>query len=102
MTQADWGKGKIDSYVVLDANLIWTPNKHLELMLAGQNLLSSSQLQYRSEYSDPGHGDRTWGVWQTDLEVLARVFWQTGKREGEETACAAMETGRGPSWDNSV
>nr|WP_321466197.1 hypothetical protein [uncultured Desulfobulbus sp.] len=67
MTQADWGKGKIDSYVVLDANLIWTPNKHLELMLAGQNLLSSSQLQYRSEYSTPGteiergvYGKLTW------------------------------------------
>jgi len=39
----------IDAYFLLDANLIWKPQKDLEVMLAGQNLLNSSQLEYISE-----------------------------------------------------
>jgi len=57
----------IDAYWLLDANLIWTPNRHLEVMLAGQNLANSGQLQYLSEYSSPAaeiergvYGKLTW------------------------------------------
>lgn len=39
----------IDAYVLLDANLIWKPQKDLEVMFAGQNLLNSRQLEYISE-----------------------------------------------------
>ena len=38
----------IDDYVLFDANLAWSPTDNLEFMLVGQNLLSSSQLQYSS------------------------------------------------------
>ena len=43
----------VDSYFLLDANLLWKPRKGLEIMLAGQNLLNSSQLQYVSELITP-------------------------------------------------
>jgi hypothetical protein len=43
----------VDSYFLLDANLIWKPRKGLEIMLAGQNLFNSSQLQYVSELITP-------------------------------------------------
>jgi iron complex outermembrane recepter protein len=43
----------LDDYFTLNANLIWTPSKNLEFMLAGQNLTNSGQLQYASEYQTP-------------------------------------------------
>ncbi len=43
----------IDSYFLLDLNLVWKPKKDLEIMLAGQNLLNSSQLQYIAEFITP-------------------------------------------------
>lgn len=52
-TEVTGGPLVIDGYFGLDANVIWTPNRHLELMLAGQNLLNSSQVEYRAEYSTP-------------------------------------------------
>jgi len=39
----------IDSYFLLDTNLIWKPKKDLEVMFAGQNLLNSRQVEYISE-----------------------------------------------------
>ena len=36
----------VDDYLVFDANLAWKPTENLEVMLVGQNLLNSSQLQY--------------------------------------------------------
>jgi len=57
----------LDAYCLFDANLIWTPSKHLEVMLAGQNLTNSGQLHYLSEYSTPAteiergvYGKLTW------------------------------------------
>jgi iron complex outermembrane recepter protein len=43
----------VDSYCLLDANLIWKPRQGLEIMLAGQNLLNSGQLEYISELITP-------------------------------------------------
>jgi len=66
-SQQPWLAIEIDDYFLFDANLVWTPNRHLELMLAGQNLVNSGQLQYRSEYSTPAteiergvYGKLTW------------------------------------------
>lgn len=44
---------EIDSYFMTDLNLIWTPRKDLEIMLATQNLTNESTFQYISEYSTP-------------------------------------------------
>ncbi len=41
---------EVDSYVELDANIAWQPNKELELMLVGQNLLDSHHLEFIQEY----------------------------------------------------
>jgi iron complex outermembrane receptor protein len=43
----------LDSYYLLDSNLIWTPRKGLEVMLAGQNLTNTNQLQYQAETGAP-------------------------------------------------
>ena len=43
----------VDAHFLLDANLIWKPQKGLEIMLAGQNLLNSNQLEYVSEIITP-------------------------------------------------
>jgi iron complex outermembrane receptor protein len=43
----------VDSYVLFDANLAWSPTEKLELMLVGQNLLNSSQLQYTDMINTP-------------------------------------------------
>nr|WP_321466198.1 TonB-dependent receptor [uncultured Desulfobulbus sp.] len=58
---------KIDDYVVFNANIIWTPSKNMEFMLAGQNLTDSGQLRYLSEYQTPAtevermvYGKFTW------------------------------------------
>ncbi|MGD9949395.1 MAG: TonB-dependent receptor plug domain-containing protein [Desulfobulbus sp.] len=58
---------EIDAYFVLNTNLIWTPSKHLEFMLAGLNLTDSGQLRYLSEYQTPAteiermvYGKFTW------------------------------------------
>ncbi|WP_319586938.1 TonB-dependent receptor [uncultured Desulfobulbus sp.] len=58
----------LDAYCLFDANLIWTPNKNLEVMLAGQNLTNSGQLHYLSEYSTPA----------TEIErgVYGKVTWR--------------------------
>ncbi|MGI6656476.1 MAG: TonB-dependent receptor plug domain-containing protein [Desulfobulbus sp.] len=40
---------KIDGYVSLDANLIWTPTPNLELMLGGRNLFDSGRKEYAYE-----------------------------------------------------
>jgi iron complex outermembrane receptor protein len=40
---------KVDDFYVLDVNVIWRPRPGLEVMLAGQNLLESNQLQYVAE-----------------------------------------------------
>lgn len=50
---SQWSEVVIDGYFSVDANLIWTPNEHLEIMISGQNLTDSGQLQYISEYSTP-------------------------------------------------
>ena len=58
----------IDSSFTLDANLIWAPVENLELMLAGQNLLDSRQLNYVSEYAIP----------PTEIErsIYGKVTWR--------------------------
>ena len=43
----------MDDYFLFDINVIWTPTKNIEIMLAGQNLLNDSQLQYISELITP-------------------------------------------------
>ncbi|WP_319587383.1 TonB-dependent receptor [uncultured Desulfobulbus sp.] len=57
----------VDSYFNLDANLIWKPRKDLEIMLAGQNLFNSSQLEYVAELLTP----------PTEIErsVYMKVTW---------------------------
>jgi len=57
----------IDGYFVFNANIIWTPVKNMEFMLAGQNLTDSGQLRYLSEYQTPAteiersvYGKFTW------------------------------------------
>jgi len=37
----------------MDVNVSWQMTEQIELMLAGQNLLNSSHLEYISEYSTP-------------------------------------------------
>lgn len=58
----------IDDYVVLNTNLIWTPTKEVEFMLAGQNLTDSGQVRYLSEYQTP----------PTEIEriVFGKVTWR--------------------------
>jgi iron complex outermembrane receptor protein len=57
----------VDSYFLLDSNLIWKPKQDLEIMLAVQNLLNSSQLEYVSELITP----------PTEIErgVYGKVTW---------------------------
>jgi len=43
----------VDEYLTLDVNVSWRPLENVELMLVGQNLLNSSQLEYISEFSTP-------------------------------------------------
>lgn len=43
----------IDRYFLVDANIIWTPMKNLEVLLAAQNMLDNSQLQFASEVIVP-------------------------------------------------
>jgi iron complex outermembrane receptor protein len=43
----------VDDYVLLDVNLVWSPTDNLELMLVGQNLLNSSQLEYSPLLNSP-------------------------------------------------
>jgi iron complex outermembrane receptor protein len=58
----------IDSYFLFDANLIWTPTKNLELMLAGQNLLEPSRLQYALEVATPPS--------EIERGVYAKLTWR--------------------------
>lgn len=41
---------RVDDYVALDANIIWKPTQHLEVMLAAQNLLDDNHLEFVHEY----------------------------------------------------
>ncbi len=43
----------VNEYFLLDVNIVWKPSKNMEIMLAGQSLLNSSQLQYISELNTP-------------------------------------------------
>ncbi len=61
-------KTTIDAYCLLDVNLIWTPRKDLEVMLAGQNLTQDGQLQYVSEYSTP--------LTEIERGVYGKVTWR--------------------------
>ncbi len=58
----------VDSYLLLDLNLIWKPSRDLEVMLAGQNLLNGSQLEYVAEFLTP----------PTEIErgVYAKLTWR--------------------------
>ncbi len=60
-------KTTIDDYFTLDLNMSWKPRKGLEISIAGQNLLNSSQLQYISELNTP----------PTEIErgVYGKVTW---------------------------
>ncbi|MFH0783593.1 MAG: TonB-dependent receptor [Pseudomonadota bacterium] len=57
----------IPAQFYFDANLVYKPAKNIEIMLAGQNLLNSSQLQYVAELITPA----------TEIErvVYAKVTW---------------------------
>lgn len=57
----------VDACFTMDANLIWKPRKDLEIMLAGQNLFNSSQLEYVAELITP----------PTEIErsVYMKVTW---------------------------
>lgn len=44
---------QVDEYLTLDANVSWQLRENLELILVGQNLLNSSQLEYISEMFVP-------------------------------------------------
>ncbi len=57
----------VDSYFNFDANVVYKPSKNMEIMLAGQNLLNSSQLQYIAELLAP--------VTEIDRVVYAKVTW---------------------------
>ena len=58
----------VPSYFLFDTNLIWKPTNNLEVMLAGQNLLNSSQLQYVAELITPA----------TEIEriVYGKITWR--------------------------
>lgn len=43
----------VDSYTLFDANILWKPTRDLEIMLAGQNLLNGSNVQFISEFQTP-------------------------------------------------
>lgn len=66
--QASAGPAEIDAYLITDLNLIWTPRKDLEVMLAGQNLTKGQSFQYISEYSTPA----------TEIErgVYCKLTWR--------------------------
>jgi iron complex outermembrane receptor protein len=57
----------VSSQFYLDANLSYKPLKNIEIMLAGQNLLNSSQLQYVAELLAPPT--------EIDRVVYAKVTW---------------------------
>jgi iron complex outermembrane recepter protein len=58
---------QVSSQFYFDANLVYKPVKNVEIMLAGQNLLNSSQLQYVAELLAP----------PTEIErvVYMKVTW---------------------------
>ena len=62
------GELEIGPYTLIDANLIWTPVKNLEIMLAGQNLAKSSQLQYSMEVATPPTA--------IDRGVYGKITWR--------------------------
>jgi len=43
----------VDDYIECDLNISWKPLENLELMLVGQNLLNSSNLEFVSEFFNP-------------------------------------------------
>ena len=62
------GELEIGPYTLVDVNLIWTPVNNLEIMLAGQNLAKSSQLQYSMEVATPPTA--------IDRGVYGKVTWR--------------------------
>lgn len=44
---------KVDDYLALDTNIIWSPIENFEVMLAGQNLTDSKHLEFVNEYNTP-------------------------------------------------
>lgn len=44
---------KVDEYLALDMNIIWSPLENFELMLAAQNLTDSKHLEFVNEYFTP-------------------------------------------------
>ena len=58
----------VDDFISVDANIIWKPRKDLEIMLAGQNLLNPSELEYVSELITP----------PTEIErvVYGKITWR--------------------------
>ena len=58
----------LDSYFLFDLNLVWKPTKDLELMLAGQNLFNTRQLEYISEIMTP----------PTEIErgIYGKITWR--------------------------
>jgi len=44
------GTTTVNDYISMDIRLAWRPIRHLELSLAGQNLLTDKHLEYRQEF----------------------------------------------------
>ena len=67
-TEAGASQLTIDEAILLDANIVWTLRKGLELMLVGQNLLDSKQLHFVSEYATP----------PTEIErsIFGKITWR--------------------------
>lgn len=59
---------EVDSFVQLNANIIWKPIDNLEIMLAGRNFFNDEQLQFISEFITPA----------TDIEadVYLKATWR--------------------------
>lgn len=58
----------VPSYWLFDANIIWTPVEDLEVMLAGQNLLNSSELEYIPEWITPAI--------EIERSVYGKITWK--------------------------
>lgn len=44
---------KVDDYIEFDTNIIWSPAKNVEIMIAGQSLADSKHLEFINEYFTP-------------------------------------------------
>ena len=59
---------QVDSYVALDANIVWKPVENLELMLVGQNLLDSQHQEFVDEFFTPAI--------EIGRSVYAKLTWK--------------------------